>query len=403
VTYNAQLLSGRGGPQDASTKEAKPCVSGPQRMAGASLANAIGFLVLVWVISPRAAAGEGQLRLIPSLGLAEAHDDNLFSSPGPRESDAISRLSPDLRATYRATAATVLARFGVDAERYRRHRELDDARARTRAGIDLRYRPRRTWEVSFSGLDFTTNNAGELNTATGIAVGRVKAHRTTLVPTVLHRLTAAATASASYSFDETRGGGSGSARTEAFAVGLERRLGGRDTVEATYRIRRYAFDGQGAGDAHIPALRWSRHLAPRTRLRLEGGPRFYGGGLGAEVDARAEQRFHRGDASVQYVKTQATLFGQPVVVDVDAFTAALGYSPVRSLRFSAAPALYRSEGAGRRARVRRLEVAAAWRIARRLSLAASDEVSVQTGTLGAVAEGQIPRQVFTVRILLGEN
>jgi hypothetical protein len=333
--------------------------------------------------------------------VSEAHDDNLFSSPAARESDAIFRLSPDLRATYRATALAVLARFGLDSERYAEHGELDDPSARTRAGLDLRYRPRRTWEFSFSGLDFTTNNAGELNTATGIAVGRLKARRTTLAPTVLHRLTAAATASLGYSFDEFRGGGN--ARTETFTARLEQRRGARDTVEATYRIRRYAFDGQGAGAAHVPGLRWSRRIGARTRAHVEAGPRLFGGRVAAEVDARAEQRFHRGDASVQYVKTQATLFGQPVIVDVDAYTAVLGYSPARSLRFSAAPALYHSTGAGRRARVRRLEVAGAWRIARRVSVAASEELSVQTGTLAGIREGEIPRQVFTVRLVLGEN
>jgi hypothetical protein len=291
--------------------------------------------------------------------------------------------------------------LGFDLERYARHPKLDDAQARRRAGLDLRHRPRRNWEVSLSAVYATTNNAGDLNTATGIEVGRFEARRLTLAPSLAHRLDEVTTATASYSFDEIRGGIT--ARTKFAALVAERRLGGQDTAEAAYRARGFAFDGSSAGTAHLVTLLWSRRVRAMTRLRIEAGPRLYRSRLGAEVAAVAEQRLRRGEASLRYAKTQATMFGQSVVVDVDAWTAVLAYSPVRSLRLSAAPALYRSAGGGRRARVRRLDLATAWRLGPRLSIAASHELSVQTGALAGVAEGRIPRQVFTVRMVAGEN
>ena len=247
----------------------------------------------------------------------------------------------------------------------------------------------------------TTNNAGELNPATGIEVGRLEARRLNLAPSLAHRVDDVTTTTASYSFDEIRGGTT--ARTTVTALAAERRLGGRETAEAAYRVRGFAFDGRGAGAAHVLTVLWSRRFRARTRLRIEAGPRLYRTRLRAELAAAAEQGLRRGEVSVRYAKTQATMFGQPLVVDVDALTAALAYSPIGSLRLSAAPAIYRSAGGGRRARVRRLDVSATWRLRRRLSITASQELGMQTGTLAGSAEGRVSRRVFTVRLMAGAN
>lgn len=354
------------------------------------------------LLLPAPTYAAGRFRVVPGVGVATVHDDNLFSSPTAAQAGWIWRLSPSVRADYRSTPLTARATYGFDAERYARHPRLDDAQARRQALLETRYLPRPTWELSFSGAYVTTQNAGELFTAAGIELGRLAARRLTLTPALSHRLDAFTTGTASYTLLRDEIVGRERAVTHVTALTGERRLGVRDTGHLAYWMRRFAFDGLAAGTAHGPLVGWSRRLSSLTRLHLEAGPRFYRGEVGAELSASLHHRFRRGETSLQYARTQATLMGGAGVVEVDALTALLGYAPARALRLSAASGLYRGEGTPGRSWVRRLEMGAAWHVARRLALTASHLVNVQTGVLARAAGGRIPHQVLTVRLVAGE-
>jgi hypothetical protein len=297
---------------------------------------------------------------------------------------------------------TARATYGFDAERYPGYARLDDDQARRQALLEARYLPRPTWELSFAGGYGTTQNAGELFTVTGIELGRLSARRLTVAPALSHRLDAFITVAASYTLQRDELVGVERAATHNVALTGERRLGARDTAHVAYRMRRFAFDGIGVGTAQGPVVGWSRQLSGLARLHLEGGPRFYRGRLGAELAASLHRRFRRGEASLQYARTQATLMGGAGVVEVDGLTVLLAYVPARALQVSAASGLYRGEGAPGRSWVRRLEVGAVWRVARRLALAGTHLVNVQTGALARAAGGRIPHQVLTVRLVAGE-
>jgi hypothetical protein len=368
----------------------------------APLARGAGALLVGSLLMPRSALGDGRFRVIPTLAVTEVHDDNLFFSPPPAEGDWIWRLSPALGADYRSAPLTVRGRYGFDAERYAGHPGLNDAQARRQALLEARYLPRPAWELSFAGGYWATRNADELNIDTGVTLGRLEARRLSLAPTVSHRFDPVTTGSASYSFvrDEVVGGTR--AGTQVATLAAVRRLGARDSCEAAYRVRGFAFDGVSFGAAHVATLRWSRRVSPVTGLQLEAGPRVYRGRVEAELAATLDRRFRRGFAALRYSRSQATLLGQAGVVQVDALSAGLEYSLSRALRLSAAPGVYRSGGGTGQARVRRLDVGVVWYLARRLAVTASQQFSLQTGTLVGAAGDRIPRRVLTVGLMAGE-
>jgi hypothetical protein len=362
---------------------------------------AAGALVTCLSVAP-AVWADARVRVRPAVALATAHDDNLFATTTAPVQDWIWRISPAARAEYRSALLAVRAAYGFDAERYVEHPGLDDAQARQRAQLEVAYLPRRTWEFSLGAAYVKTQNAGELNTATGVERGRLRAQRLELAPALMHRLDARTSAGARFTLlrDEVPGGERSDTRKAALTV--ERRVGPRDTAEVAYRVRAFAFDGAEAGTAQIPTLGWTRRLSGRTRLHVDGGPRIYRGAVQVELACALDHRGRRGETAFHYARTQATLLGVPGVVQVEALTTIMGYSPLRRLRLSGAAGLYRSEGERGQARVRRLELAAAWRITRRLAVAVSDQVSRQTGALAGAAGGRIARQLFAVRLVAGE-
>src|SRR5262249_41415141 len=79
----------------------------------------------------------------PSFRISEEFNDNIFATSSGRDSDFVSRFSPDLELGYRSQPFTVLLSGGFDAEVYAENPQLNDAVAVKRAGLTLQYIPDR--------------------------------------------------------------------------------------------------------------------------------------------------------------------------------------------------------------------------------------------------------------------
>ncbi|OLC54649.1 MAG: hypothetical protein AUH92_03575 [Acidobacteria bacterium 13_1_40CM_4_69_4] len=353
------------------------------------------------------AVAQPDLYLKSALSLAGVQDDNLFSTPESRQGDRISRITPEIAAGVRSERLSVAGRYAFDAERYAEHPELDTARAREVASFDLQSRPARLLTFSLHGDYVSTLTPGELNLATGLAAGRLRATRLALSPTVDWRLGPATTGTASYTQTKDDLAGGVAAETRATTVGLERRLSPRDTGTLGYSLSRYDFEGGVATAAHTLSLGWERRVGPRTGFTLRAGPRYSEGRVDPEVSLSVQHGMKRLETSLTCSRSLATVIGRAGTVVTDSVLPAVSYRPTRALQLSVSPGFFkiRDPLGGSDVRVYLIGLEAIWHIGDWMSLVGTYRRSRQRGFLDAAAPGadgaveEIARDTFLLSLV----
>lgn len=364
------------------------------RAGGAALAVVLLGAVLV----PGLAGAQPGVFVTPSFSIAEVYDDNLFFTPSRREKDLISRFSPGIQAGYQSVPLTLLGRYTFDAEIYPDHPELDDAQVRQEAGIEFRSRPNRTLTLSFDGAFLETQTPGQLNVATGILVGRVRAQRLSAKPGVAYEFDPLTAGAAEYTLTEDELSGGVTILTHVGDLRLDRRITPLDTGSVGYTLREFDFDPGGTTTSHAVTLGWTRQLTPLTSLTLRGGPRFSEGSVDPEVSASIRHRLRLGEVSFTYSRSQTTVIGRAGSVDNEAFIATAVLEPLPSLEVRAAPSLLRTFDADREARVYALDLTAEYKITAWLSLEGAYEFSFQEGGVNAIRDEEISHNIILLRL-----
>jgi len=329
------------------------------------------------------------------LALAQVYDDDVFAVPGLRSPDDFWRLMPHLGLGLRTPRLTLDARYEMAAETYRRHDALDDPLAAQDASLALGWSPTRRLTAETKLAYAEARTPGALNTVTGLEAGRLGARRLQAAQSLAWRGGARTRAIVDASALSEDAGGR--FRTDTVSVGatLERRWGASDAGRLAYRASRFATDGTVVF-SHAVVAGWTRDLDRPTRLEFEVGPRFSGHTVGAEVAASLRHRFAHGEAAVTCLQTQTTVVGEPGPVLARGLTVTLSRQVLRSVSFVAAPSAFRVQGRGS-SEVNRLDLEVAWRVARRFSVAASHQLSRQTGALGGAPGAPFVHNVVMLR------
>lgn len=353
------------------------------------------------------ARGEIELWSRGSLAVGGYHDDNLFSTPAPAESDTIRRLTPAVEAGLRTGRWSLAARYAQDAESFADHPGLDTLRARQSGGIELSGRPTRTLGVELLGTYTRTLAPGELNLGTGLLAGRAAATRVTLDPTLVFRPghRNAGRAGLSLARDDLAGG-IGSRTGRAF-LGWERRASERSAAGVEYAFTRYDFDTEEPRTAHTVSFGWDGSLGRRTTLEVRGGPRFSEGEVDPEGGVTLRHDRRRIDLSLAWSRSLATVIGRAGTVTGEGLTAAVAFRPAPRWRFSLAPQRYRTRDAsgGGEATVTLLAFDAAWRAGRWLDLELSWQRIHQDGApgipppAGGTGAPEIERNLLMLRVV----
>lgn len=339
------------------------------------------LVLLGLVLLPDRALAQQRFQFGGSLGLVEVYDDNLFLASEARERDHIWRLSPRLSLGRRSPRLTLLGRYGLDAETYRRHSSLDTPLAAQDASLELSWTASRRLVASARAFYGEAQSPGALNTLTGLELGRLRGHRLSATELLSWRMGASTEGTLEQSFTREEVAGFPRTDTQGVSLGLERRLGPIDRSRVRYSARRFSSDGEVIL-SHVVTLGWSHEITPLAHFELDAGPRLSGRTVDAEVSVGLRHRFRQGEAGVAYVQTQTTVLGEAGPVTTKGVTLTFSRQFLGSLTVLASPAFFRIQGRGSEAAVHRLNLEVAWRVTRRLSLAASHQFGRQEGGLG---------------------
>jgi len=342
-------------------------------------------LGLTLPLIPGAASAQSKFLVNPSFSISTVYDDNLFAARSDPQADHIWRLSPRFSMGRRSRELTVHAEYGLDAEIYRRHPELNSVAASQEAALDIQWRPARSLAAAATASYVRAPTAGTLNTITGLQIGRVDARRLSSTESLVRRFGGRTEAKLEHAFTLEQFEGIPDVTTQSLGLGLERRRKGQGRARVRYRVSQYV--GVATTLSQVATLGLSAAFTRFAQLDIDVGPRRTGPAITPEASVALSRRFRKGWTQVGYLHTQTTVVGYPAPVTADGVTATLRRDLGR-ISVTAAPSFFHVRSQGLVTTLPRVGVDLAWHFTRDLALSVSQQLSLQRGSL-------IPAEVGT--------
>jgi len=339
----------------------------------------------------------GGLRWLPSLAVTEVYDDNVFFSAQAPLADTIHRFEPGLELRYHGRRTDLSARYGLDAELFREHPELDTPTARQQAEATLSVEGLTTSWLA-RGSYYRTRTPGELNRTTALQVGRMEADRLAGEQSLTQRFGARTSGTLHYDVSRDRLVGTAPTLTHTARGELARQSGPRDTARLSYIFRLFDFGRRIA--SHLVMVGWDHDVDPRTRLELRAGPRRTEGRLEPELAASLRRRFRNGELAASYSRTETTALGERGLLRSEGAGASLSWQPWRRLELATAPGYFNDTGEVSDVKVLRVDSHALLKATRWLWLTASHQFALQRGSFAGPGRDELRHHTLALQLRL---
>jgi hypothetical protein len=346
---------------------------------------------------PRAADGQPTLEVVPSVAFTTVLDDNVFLTTTGEEADVISRLTSGLDGRYERSLLTMNGHYRLDSERFTDHTSLTTVNARQDAAVAVRSRRFRNAILGSDAAVTTTNTPGELNTLSGLAVGRARASRIMVHPSLEREWDRNTAITFSYLYAHDRLEAGPRADTHGAAFSLERRRSARRKFAVRYAAERFAFDQAAPIVSQVSTV--GMEMSGRSSsVNVAAGVRSTGGRLSPELSLAARRALRRGELSVAYVRTTTTAIGVFGAVGTQSLVGTASYDIRGIVRVQAAPGLSETTISGRRVDVYRLALDVSVPIGRSLALVGASTISGQQGRLDDQRWMALSHRVFSIGV-----
>ena len=310
--------------------------------------------------------------VIPSFQVTEEFDDNVSGSTSGRRSDFISRFSPGLQAGYRSEPLTLLASTSFDAEVFANNPQQNDAMSGKHAGMNLNYLGMRPLTLALAvaytetrslstltailtpAVPANTTLAGPANTtpvvpANTLEFGRQRATLLSASPSIAYQFTPLTSGTSGYSYTQTTLEGGTTNTGHQGRLGLSHQFTPLDSGTFDYGLNVFEDSTSSTTTiSHALTLGWTRQLTPQTTASVRGGPRFSGGTVSPELNARLAHEFkmfdQRAQGSLGYSRSEGFVIGQAGSVKIESVTGSIGFEPLRLLQVSLGASLTRLSG-----------------------------------------------------------
>ena len=351
---------------------------------------------IVVVLTAGAAQGQGFARLHGSV--EEIYDTNLFAAPKtgttPPQADWITLFGPAVEAGYQTIPMRFEAHYGLGAEKYRTHTDLDKAVARQDAGTSLTYQGR-TFNADLRAGYLYTQTPTDLNLETMIFVGRSRAQRVDSAEAFVFNLSPVTSVKLEHEFSRDSLVGAETTLRHGARLGLARKLNERSSIRADYRPAFFDFSSGLQQRSHAGTFGVVHAFNPVLEVEFDGGVRSTSGDLDPEIAAAMRHRMERGSVVLRYVRTRETTIGQGASLEVQRLNAEVTYTPTRVIGFTISPARASSGGTLSHDVVYYLDLRTQIQATRRWSIVAFGRAGRQDRTIPlSVATDPITGEIF---------
>jgi len=338
-----------------------------------------------------------------SASVSQIYDGNMFATPASRgpQDDLISRAGPSLEMGYLSPPLDIVARYGIQAERYINHPGLNANAAHQDASVVIRYLPMPRLDISVDAGYVATQTPSEFNLESQLAVGRAPAERVALSSTAGYDWNPLTRLSGEYTFGRDSVVGGIASDTRRSRVGLQRRTGLRNAYRVDYQFRNSGFSDGSSSRSHVFTAGWTHAITPRTGIEIAAGPRLTAGSVRPEVSAAVRRRLSRGELSATYSSTEMTTIGEHGTIGLDRVALSGSYRPARRLGVTATPSWSRSTRAGQHVPVYVLDIESTFDTTRHLTFLAWARIGRQDGTLSG-PPGSIPYRTLGLKMTIAQ-
>jgi hypothetical protein len=310
--------------------------------------------------------------VIPSLGLVEEYDSNIFGTRTNEESDFITRFIAGIGLGYRSQPLTLLARYSLAGELYAKNDDLNNVGDRQRASLLFEYHPERRLELRLDAWYGRTNDvttrfvpepvappspAAPPPTAPppapspvpgteggpepgvpspGVASverGRRLIQVVRVTPSVSYEFTPKDSGEAGYTFRYVDEEGVPTSTEHLLRLAYSRELTRVDSGRITYRFRYFSSDVEDDDldtfYSNAVTLGWERRWTPLLTTVLEAGPRVdEDDSVGYEARARVSYRLQQATLNLAYSRTQELAAGTVGPQTIDRVAGSVVWRPL---------------------------------------------------------------------------
>jgi hypothetical protein len=301
-------------------------------------------------------------------------------------------LSPALDASYLSDQWRVHADGTFDAEKYRRHPELNSSVASRHAGLELAYLPVERLTLGLDAAYTTTNNPGGLTfNTTGLVLSRVAARFFTAEPSLSYRFDPLTTGKLGYSYEEDEVEGGLKTQTGTAKLGLVRSLDPRDSLSLNFSDTSYRFGPAGSPSSRAALFGWAHAFTEATSFTLEAGPRDTEGQVTPDVTVSLLHNLEHGAVTAFYAHSQTVVLGEAGPVDTRMIGFSGWYAPESDWEFEATPSYLKDTRGSGHVGVYRVNLGASYKLDETSYLVSLYQYGLQQGTLDLPSPQQINR------------
>jgi hypothetical protein len=361
----------------------------------------IALVIAAELVLASETRAQSEATLVPALSVSTVHDDNLFSEPSA-VGDIVTNLRPSLEGQYQSRTMTLESLVSMDMQRSTRHSSLNIVDARRHAMFDGRVRSTPSILLGLGARYDRTETASDLNLQSGILLGRQRATRLQVTPSIAYRTTPRTTLTTHYDWTNEALAGTHGTTLHSARVTFGRQWTPRTTLSASYLGRQFSEEPE-TYRSHAAMLGVSREVAPGASLSLQAGPRVTSySGITSEVSAALVRRTPRNRFLIDYWRGETMVLGIVGPVQIHSGSTRMSWSVRRRLELGAHLGVFNSTTLdAREAMVYHASLTSVW-TAQPYILAVSYGSDFQRGDIRGrrAADEQVRRGVFLVRLTI---
>jgi len=352
---------------------------------------------------PAAAFAQTETYARLSASVSQIYDGNLFATPAPRgpQDDLISRTGPSLEVGYLSLPLDIVARYGIEAERYLNHPDLNANAAHQDASVRFSYVPVPRLDIAVDAGYVATQSPAEFNIESQLAVGRAPAEHVGLSSAASYDWDPITRFSGEYTFGRDSVVGGVASVSQRSRAGLQRRTGLRNTYRVDYQFRHAGFSDGSSSTSYVVTAGWAHALTSRTGFEIAAGPRLNAGSVRPEIAAVLRRQLSRGELSASYSSTEMTTIGERGTINVDRVFFTGRYRPARRLAVTATPSWSQSTRGNQHVPVYTLDAESTFEATPYLSVVAWARIGRQNGTLSGPSE-MIPYRTLGLKVTIAQ-
>jgi hypothetical protein len=290
-----------------------------------------GVIVAVELALPLKAQSQSRVTFVPSVSVSSVFDDNPFATV-TGSADQMTLLTPGIEAGFETPVVNINGLYSFEMQRSIDHTALNNIDARRHGTLAALFRESPKSTLTVDGNYDRTDSAGDLNFSTGLLLGRRRAQRWQVGPSMVYQVTPRTIISGGYTWTNEGIAGTPVENEHVARVGMTRQLSPRSAVNFGY-LERHFVDGADVRTSHAGLFGWTYAATPSARLTLQAGPRRSArGGIAPEIVAAfARKGTHLVGFGLDYWRGESITLGVIGPVEVNSATAQVTWPVLRKI------------------------------------------------------------------------